>query len=272
MNIRRLLIPGVLLLFGACVQDHSAEYPEPSSSAKEVNFRIHSSLSTRAGKSDFEIGDSIGIYAVKRTTSATVAVPAIQGNQAHNAKWVKTEDGWKPATPIDKVVWSQDSSPLDFYAYWPYSREASRPDSILFAVNVMPDADVLRAANIQGLTDGEVELVFQHAFSLVEVEILGENIDFLPELAVKAINVNTKTAWNIGTETFMHSEDGATMVDFSVEDVEKRIFRVVLPPQQIAAETPFLQCDNGDIAYIYTPAESIDLRVGSLQKIRVTLK
>ena len=55
---------------------------------------------------------------------------------------------------------------------------------MIFEVNTMPNADVLRAANVRGLTDGEVELAFKHAFSLVEVEILGEGIDFLPELTV----------------------------------------------------------------------------------------
>ena len=189
-----------------------------------MSFRIHSASFTRGGKDDFVVGDSIGIYAVKRTAPETAAVPGVTGNQAHNAKWVKTEEGWAPATPTDKVVWSQDGEPLDFYAYWPYVREASRPDSMIFEVNTMPNADVLRAANVRGLTDGEVELAFEHAFSLVEVEILGEGIDFLPELTVKAIHVKTKTAWNIGTGAFIHSEDGATTAEFAVDGCRRTPF------------------------------------------------
>lgn len=259
------------LLFGACAEELT-DRPEQSTGVKEVNFRIHSALSTRSGKDAFEVGDSIGIYAVKRMAPESVAVPSVSGNQAHNAKWVKTEEGWEPATPMDKVVWSQDGEPLDFYAYWPYCREASRPDSMIFEVNTMPNADVLHATNMQGLTDGEVELAFKHAFSLVEVEILGDGIEFLPELMVKAINIKAKTAWNIGTGAFIHSEDGATTTEFSVADAEKRVYRVVLPSQRIDADVPFLQCDNGDVTYIYTPGEAIELTAGSLQKMEITLK
>lgn len=267
-----LLTFAAALAFGACAREVSEPCPETSAGLKEVSFRIHSALFTRGGKDDFVVGDSIGIYAVKRTAPETAAVPGVTGNQAHNAKWVKTEEGWAPATPTDKVVWSQDGEPLDFYAYWPYTREVSRPDSMIFEVNTMPNADVLRAANVRGLTDGEVELAFEHAFSLVEVEILGEGIDFLPELTVKAIHVKTKTAWNIGTGAFIHSEDGATTAEFAVTDAAARLFRVVLPPQSIATEEPFLQCDNGDVAYMYTPAESFDLSAGSLQRMKITLK
>ncbi len=259
------------LLFGACSREESEPCPD-SAGLKEVNFRIYSALSTRAGKDNFETGDSIGIYAVKRTVPGSVAIPGVSGNQAHNAKWVKTEKGWKPAGPMDKVVWAQDGEPRDFYAYWPYSGKASRPDSMVFAVNDMPEADVLRAANVQGLTDGEVELAFEHALSLVEVEILGGHIDLLPELAVKAINVKTKTAWNIGTATFVHAADGAPTAGFAVADADKHLFRVVLPPQEIGTEVPFLQCNNGDAAYMYTPAERISLTAGSLQKMKITLK
>lgn len=259
------------LLLGACAEE-LADRPEPSTGVKEVNFRIHSMLPTRSGKDAFEVGDSIGIYAVKRMDPATVGVPSITGNQAHNAKWVKTAEGWEPATPTDKVLWAEDGALLDFYAYWPYRRAIERPDSMLFEVDAMLNADVLRAANIKGQNEGEVELAFEHAFSLVEVEILGEEIDFLPELSVKAINIQAKTAWNVGTGAIILSTDGATSVEFAVVDAEKRIFRVVLPPQVIAADVPFLQCDNGDAAYIYTPGEAIDLTAGSLQKMKITLQ
>lgn len=258
MKLRVLFACGMAALFGACASDDTAKYPEASQNPREVSFRIHQELTTRAGKTDFEVGDCIGIYAVKHGTSEILAC---------NVKWEYKEEGWEPATPADKVLWSQEGDAMDFYAYSPYSEEASDPLALELAVNV----DVLRAGNAEGMSEGEVELFFTHAFSMVEVEITGEGIDFLPELALKANNVKVNSIWNIVEHTFTYAEDGDTAADFEAGDAECT-FYLLLPPQEIAAEVPFLQCDNGGVTYIYTPAEAIKLNAGEKQQITITLK
>lgn len=42
----------------------------------------------------------------------------------------------------DKIVYPQDGTELDFYAYYPYSRDAINPESI--PVGVKPDQGLLR--------------------------------------------------------------------------------------------------------------------------------
>ena len=106
---------------------------------KEVTFRItrFDEIFSRATATNFEVGDSIGIYAVKHDVAGGNSFPALSGNQAHNAKWVKTDEGWQPASLKDKIVYPQDGAELDFYAYYPYSRDAINPEGI--AMGVKPD-------------------------------------------------------------------------------------------------------------------------------------
>ena len=259
MNLKVLFMCGMVALFGSCASDDPENCPEVSTTPKEVNFRINKELATRAGKTEFAEGDAIGIFAVKHGTSDP---------QSCNVKWVKKDGEWEPATPQDKVLWAQDGADLDFFAYFPYDEEAKDPEAIVFAVNT----DVLRAANAEGMNEGEVELSFAHAFAMVEVTITGEGIDFLPELSLQAKNVKANGEWNIVTNAFTCSEDEAASVNFEVEDAENHIFWLVLPAQEIAEEVPFLLCDNGDISYIYTPAEAINLQAGKKQTMTITLK
>ena len=65
---------------------------------KEVAFRISRFDETfsRATATNFEVGDSIGIYAVKHDAAGGNSFPALSGNQAHNAKWVKTDEDGNP--------------------------------------------------------------------------------------------------------------------------------------------------------------------------------
>lgn len=250
---------GMAALFGACASDDTENYPQTSAGQKEVDFRIHRELTTRAGKTGFVDGDAIGIYVVKHESGEI---------QTSNVKWVKKDGEWEPATPQDKVLWAQDGAALDFYAYSPYTEEAENLEAIVFAENT----DVLRAANVKGLNQGEVELLFSHAFSMIEVTVVGENIDFQSKLSLQAKNVKTQGEWNIRNNSFVYSEGEPTSVNFEVKDAENHVFWLVLPSQEIMEGVPFLQCDNGELTYIYTPDKAIDLAAGSKQEITITLK
>ena len=107
---------------GLCTACYSGmpEYEGKVGQGKEVTFRISRFDETfsRATATNFEVGDSIGIYAVKHDATGGNSFPALFGNQAHNAKWVKTDEGWQPSSLWDKIVYPQDGAKLDFYAYY----------------------------------------------------------------------------------------------------------------------------------------------------------
>ena len=261
------------VLFAACSQ---SEYTRLEENQKEVRFSIYQSQMSRAGKVCFNVGDSIGIFAVKRTTPNQVAIPGTSGNQAHNAKWVKTENGWRPASPIDKVVWSQDGTPIDFYAYYPYSREAINPEAIKLSVSTTQDvaspfdnSDDLLAENTQGLTDGEVELWFGHLFSLVNINLKSESFEIDSSMLVTARDVGTAILLNLGTG--VQTPMGTANVTFYRASANDNVWSGILPPQRIVEEQALLQFEQSGEVYIYK-TNGVNLTAGNHQKFEINLK
>lgn len=273
MNIKWFITSCVALFCMAC--EHAMDLKMENIS-REVHFEILTSSLSRSGKDIFAVGDSIGIYAVKRMKDGKQAFPAQTGNQAHNAKWVKTEEGWLPATPWDKVLWSQDDSPLDFYAYYPYQRQASNPLAINLGVNpdqgspeLVGQSDVLRAINVQGLTEGEVELQFEHVFSLLEIKLSGDKILSGSPVKVSASEVVTNVLFDLGTGTWTPLKTGN--VTARCVDAGQMLYQVVLPSQNIEAGKAFLQCEIEGGIYMYR-SSGIELEPACLQKFEIEVK
>ncbi|MFR3331571.1 MAG: fimbrillin family protein [Odoribacter splanchnicus] len=271
INFRFVKILFIALLLCACEQ--AVEFVDIPA---EVDFRICESLPTRSGKLDFAIGDSIGIYAVKRVDANVPALPGVTSNQAHNVKWIKTVDGWRPASPMDKVVWTQDGSPLDFYAYYPYQREAVNPEEIILSVqkNQIDEqsflqSDFLRAVNAQGMTEGEVELRFSHALTMLEVKLASEQVAITSDATLVASEVCTKVALNLGSGIQTSLETGR--VQFFCVNPEDHVYHVILPSQEFADGNAVLQIDVSGIIYVYA-LKNLMLQSGSRQKFEINLK
>lgn len=270
-HFRFVKILFVALLFQACEQS-VCEIAVPT----EVNFRICESLPTRSGKISFAIGDSIGIYAVKRVDANKPAVLSAQNNQAHNVKWVKTTKGWRPASPMDKVVWSQDGTPLDFYAYYPYQRDAIDPTAIILSVQKnqtdkqdLVSSDFLRATNLQGLTTGEVELKFTHLFAMLDVQLKRDGSSIAPDATLTASDVYTKISLNLGSGTQTPQETGH--VQFLCSNPTVNMYQAILPAQNFVDGTPVLKIDEQGITYVYA-LKNVTLGSGSRQKFELNLK
>ena len=170
MNVKKMFLYCLLATsFVACNQ---SEEIDEMQAAREVTFKVSKSALSRAGKETFKEGDAIGIYAVERSADATVATPVTNG-RANNAKWIKEGDTWKPATAADRITWSQKGTKMDFYAYYPYNESVTDPAAIALDLgnqsSNIESADVLRAANTNGLATGEVTLSFDHILSMVNI-------------------------------------------------------------------------------------------------------
>ena len=261
----------IALLFQACEQSM-----ERVDDPLEVDFRVCESVPTRSGKMVFDIGDSIGIFAVKRVDVNKPALPGSQNNQAHNVKWVKTAEGWRPASAIDKVVWAQDGTPLDFYAYYPYQEEVKNPESIILAVQknqideqALVLSDFLRATNTQGLTEGVVELNFSHLFALLDVQLIREGGDIAPDAALVVTDVCTKVSVNLGTGIQTPVEMGR--VQLFCANPSTHVYQGVLPAQEFVGGTATFQIDDKGVNYVYT-FKDMTLQSGSSQKFELNLK
>ena len=274
MNIKTGTISLFVLFLAAC-NAYEETTEQQKEEGKEIRFRIYNPETTRAeSMTTFRVGDSIGIYAVKRMDKNSPALPTASGNQGHNAKWILTEEGWTPATPADRIVWTPDGTPLDFYAYYPYQRNASDPTAILLITakdqregETFLHTDFLRAANTEGQTNGEVELHFNHLFSQVEITLSQPPVD--PDSwSVTMVNVLTTATLHLGKGTLATDTKG----EVALHTTGNGRFAGILPPQTIEAGTPFAHCENGPAMYIYTPSHAFTLSSGERQRIELTLK
>ena len=245
---------------------------EPSSGSRTVSLRITTESITRSAKETFQIGDTIGIYAVTRNTADEVAVPGRSDNRAHNAKWVLKEEGWEPATLFDIILWDEHM-PMDFYAYYPYSSLASKPDSIPLAVETQQTAesaflrsDVLLAKNTTGLMDGIVDLHFRHAFSLVNVyaQPMGISLNY-STMKTKLTGVNTGVVYNMQTGDLTPTTTGSIVLRPMSTQGQ---LQALVPAQEVPDGQSTIQIDDAEETYI-SHLDAYTLESGKMENMMI---
>lgn len=128
-------------------------------------------------KTDFEVYDAIGIFAVERTSVNKQVYPAAQGNFVQNAKWVYKEGVFVPATASDAIV--TNGKVIDIYAYFPYYNDVSDATQIPVYIveNNVPNVLTARAS----ITDSkDIKLAFKHKFAVVEAHVTGDGAGAVP--------------------------------------------------------------------------------------------
>ena len=195
---------------------------------------------------------------------------------AHNAKWVKTAEGWQPATSYDIILWDADGRPMDFYAYYPYSADALNPQDLRVRVDAeqkskasLLHSDWLRAVNTEGLTKGTVELCFDHMFSIVDVHFDAADVKInVTKAEVLLSNVVTEVSIDLGNATMTPSKKGT--VSFCPLDWTTLHFQGILPPQDIAEGQSTIMLDNASSAFIFQVPQ-VKLRKSHMQQFSLSL-
>ena len=283
MNYCKYFIYACLVVGGtACSSEYSPGDGQPM--VREVVFQMDKAedVFTKATGNTFDIGDSIGVYAVRRTNPEQVALPGLTGNQAHNAKIVKTAEGWRPASLEDKIVFPQDGTKLDFYACYPYDRNARNPQEYMFSVKTEQDeetglksSDFLVARNTTGMNDGVVQLTFSHALAMVRVKVnAGPTVTPAAGLSVQMNDVKTGVVYDLGNDQLTFQETTGSIFLSREEDGDNEAsFTYIgyVPAQTIPAETALFRCILGGKVYIYQ-SESVELTRGNRTLFELTLK
>lgn len=272
--MKKIIIPFILIALTACEQ--TAVNSENPSNLCEVTFQINDNL-TRSGKTVFEIGDSIGIFALKSVGDPQYPTASVL--QATNTKWKKTERGWAPASPRDKVVWTQDGQPMYFYAYAPYRRDVITPgtDDLRFnlplptaqtTLKKVEEADVLRAVNLKGLTGGSVDLFFEHQYCHITVRLKD-----VPEgtVSVNMVNVPINIAMNPANGAQTVTRIGS--IKMKQTDTDSQLYTAVIPKMVAKGGEVLFQCTiNEENVFNYKPAQDIILQAGGQQTFEITMK
>lgn len=264
MNVKKMFL--YCLLATSLTACNQSEEMEEIQGANEVTFRITASEMSRAAKEQFKDGDAIGIYAVERTGDG-VAAPVTNG-RANNAKWIRENGEWKPASVDDRITWSQKGTKMDFYAYYPYTEGVENPAAIALDLGAQSEglegADVLRAANTAGLSNGEVTLSFNHVLGMLHVEAatLTAEAD-----VVKVTGAKLSAALNLGTGEVVTSEDATTGV-LVLKSLGEGVFEGLLPAQTFSGD---IQCEHNGATYIHSFTD-LAVEAAKIKQINLTIK
>lgn len=283
----RFFLAGITIGIYSCTEKIADPQQE-----KTVNFIVTSDyMPTKASATAFILGDAIGVYAVKRKTGDVPAIPAASSNYAQNVKWVNTEKGWRPASIKDMIVYPEDGSKLDFYAYYPYcdyqGEEEWRNDPGNFWFEVQEDqnegnnftlSDFMVARNQDGNTQGSVILKFKHKLTLLEMELeANDGIDLQNLSKVYVSDMVSCFHMNFYTDKMELQEDEELIKPLYMKEVEeqvqdgKRVYQVLLPAQAITQGKTLFNYVVGEIKYVYK-SDELSFLPGTKTRFKIKLQ
>ncbi len=291
MNRKRFLWLFALPLFGAagCSKEAPADRQDEQDPIRfEIAFDAPplTRMVTDLSKSTWEDGDSIGVYIVPHGSFS------LSNPYPRNVKLKLTLDGakkkWMPADPIYWPRPGNSTQTFDFYAYFPYSKDATDPWNISFDMSLDQSIPAnYKKSNLLTVKSDKsgagyakkdtVKLSFSHALSMIQVTVVS------PDEAVKAVQltgVKTRSKLNLG-------KSGGPAADTLVNDVrqtitmypsgtvpsDRYIFWALVPAQKLAAGSRLFRIvtDDGTIFQSEGLVEALTLQPGRAETFEQTL-
>lgn len=261
-----LLLP---LMAGMCNPDPGPDPvpdPEPEPDLEqpyEVSFAAKvNEMTTRATDTAFEDGDEISVYACYDASLSS-------SNYAQNVRYKYDKGLFESTYPIS---YPDKSAALTFYALYPYGNY-STPE-MRFSVSKNQDSEEaymesdLMTASAVAKDKKTVDLKFSHRLAKISLVL---NSDRMPagEQSVKFCKVYTSLDADIADNRY--TETGSKSDVASCPD-GKNAFKVILPPQKIAAGSLFAEIRIGDKVYDWVAESDIYLSSGIEHVYTATLK
>jgi len=232
----------VLLL--AVLYSCSSDDDNISFESEAVSLTIESSYS-------FKAGDAIGLFVEKRSGQNTQSEVG-NSNYKTNIKWIYQEEGnWKPEGTDDIIYTSADGMPLDIYAYFPFSDQATTSE-----IKISSSSGILTGASLN-ISSTESKLTLNNRTVLTKVIL--PDADVLSSLQVTMLDVlsgGTIYPGKLGQEN-----------DFSVSTnkrdlsltFENGYYTAYLPEQVLENNKHLLKIKDGDKTTDYILPEQIHI-------------
>lgn len=252
----------LLILACGCSED---QLQQTTAQKKKATFTVSdvANMGTRSvtnndGTTEFVVGDAIGIFAT-------------QAAEGINVKHTVGADG---ILSSDEGVYFTGTAneKANFYAYYPY-QTAVEGTSIHFDVatdqNSEADfngSDFMTATTlgISASTEENVPLKFQHQLSLIQLEMVRANPDF-----VTVNNCLTGLTWNYQDGTFTTTGTPASVKMWKQSNGENTLFKALIPAQKIPAKSKLLSIAIGDKTYSFTTSADVNLTGNNIKKFKI---
>lgn len=227
----------------SCASGHD-ETPEPVKIPISLSCGI-TPIATRATDSGFETNDRIGLYVVNYNGD-TPGTLLSGGNHVDNMQF--TYNGtWSPSTAI---YWKDESTPADFYCYYPYGNAPT--DVSVFPFEAMADQSTetnYKASDFMwgkvakvSPTEQAVQIKLNHLFSCAVVKVAAGNGFTDEALAASDVQVKLNHAMQKAT---INLNDGSLSPQGETGSVTflrgtGNEFKALVVPQAIASAKDFI--------------------------------
>ena len=226
-----------ILIAGFCIYSCGKEEPITPDNPTSENHPV--TLTTKVTDGAFVEGASVGIYMVNYIDGGTATLKP-SGNYVDNRKFsYYGTGGWKS----DKTLYfKDDKTPVDFYAYSPYSTVS---DATNYSVSVVPDQSVESAYEASDFLWGKslgclpssspVNITVNHMMSKVII-ILNPGAGFTEEelIALSPVvqlpNLKCNASFNMGTGAFSQLKSEKSVTPYKVSSLK---YQALVLPQSV---------------------------------------
>lgn len=268
------LAAAVLLGMGACSNELDEQLQQAEGQPLTFNFSIHNGAVTKTTTNPedrmttWSSGDEVGLFVYKKDAVIGTAEP-IHAN-------VKVKYDGSKWTAESPVVAGEE---YDFYAYYPYQAAASDPTQVALSAKADQSqeadynlSDVMAApkTTVSG-NDTELNLTFNHVFSLVEIQVSGDLVKAAPAKVVLT-NVKTASSLNLADNQAAVSGEAVEVTPQALGEKEGvYAYRAVVPAQTVAANTRLVQLQNGEKHYGFKYSTEVAYEAGRYRTLRVLI-
>lgn len=240
MNTRIFIIATLLVGVASCSGGNNGNeppVPDPAPEIKQIPICLDPGIATRATDLGFENDDQIGLYVVNYSGTAPGELKN-SGNHADNVKF-SYNSVW---TPEKQIFWKNETTPADFYCYYPYATGISSVTAYPFDVKAdQTQTTGYRASDFLwgksshiSPTGTAVKIITQHVFSCAQIKLEAGD-GFTTEdlaastIAVKIKHTKTKAIINLATGVATATGDAQT----TLPGKEGSYYKAIIVPQAI---------------------------------------
>lgn len=248
------VIAAAALLSCGCKKHEPEQEPTPPPAQQvRIPITLSTDIWTKATDSGYENGDKVGIYTVNQVNGASGTL-ANSGNHLDNTKFSYNGSAWNPDNP---VYWKDETTPADFYCYYPYVQTVSDVTALPFSVKADQStlSDYKASELLWGKTENAkpskdpVNITTKHAMSNLLIYVKPGSGYTEETLAAESVSVKitgVKTSAKLNLSTGKVTADGAAedMVPYK----ENGYWRALVVPQDIVG-TELIKVTVGEREY-----------------------
>lgn len=239
MKKQFLIISAVVLSVCGCGKTPVAGPDTPDvTEPLKIPINLSTDIWSKATDSGFEVNDKVGIYTVNYVNGAAGTLVS-SGNHLDNVSFTYNGSLWNPETP---VYWKDETTPADFYCYYPYTGSVGDVTALAFSVKEDQStlANYKASELLWGKTEGAkpsadpVNITTRHAMSNLIIYVVPGNGYTEETLAAETVSVSiasvmTSAKINLATGKVSATGAAGTVAPYK----ESSYWRALIVPQDV---------------------------------------